>query len=107
MTFVAGVEGNCGGATAEPRVLHLHVTCDKPHLIFFDVSPLTRLWKKILRKDDPELLHSILFPPTYLKKRAVKSVDSESMDSHIRPNTHIALRMPSGLHKVLEVKPDT
>lgn len=29
------------------------------------------------------------------------------MFSTIQPNTHIALRLPSGLHKVINIIPDT
>lgn len=30
-----------------------------------------------------------------------------TMHSYIRPNTHVALRLPSGLFKIVEITPNT
>jgi len=38
---------------------------------------------------------------------ALVTTQSRAMHSHIRPNTHIALRLPSGLLKIIEITPNT
>jgi hypothetical protein len=44
---------------------------------------------------------------TERKIQSVIQYRDSAMHSHIRPNTHVALRLPSGLFKVLEITPNT
>jgi hypothetical protein len=44
---------------------------------------------------------------TWVGNSSSFSLQGRAMHSYIRPNTHIALRLPSGVLKILEIQPNT